>query len=140
MFSIRRAVKADVSAIKVFDHIAQQNQQRCALVERSVDTGNCFVVEAHQQVVGYAVLEYTFYAQGFISLLYIHPKYREQGVGTMLVQHLESICQTPKLFTSTNLSNIAMQALLAKLGYILSGVIHHLDEGDPELLFVKYLR
>lgn len=140
MFSIRRAVKADVTAIKGFDHIARQNQQRCALVERSVETGNCFVVEAHQQVVGYAVLEYTFYAQGFISLLYIHPNYRGQGVGTMLVRYLESVCQTPKMFTSTNLSNVAMQALLVKLGYILSGVIHHLDEGDPELVFVKVLR
>ncbi|WP_420883021.1 GNAT family N-acetyltransferase [Thermus tengchongensis] len=86
------------------------------------------------------MLEYTFYAQGFISLLYIHPNYRGQGVGTMLVRYLESVCQTPKLFTSTNLSNVAMQGLLVKLGYMLSGVIHHLDQGDPELVFVKALR
>ncbi|GAA6749271.1 hypothetical protein Thermus72351_23590 [Thermus brockianus] len=118
----------------------ERAEGNCALVERAVDTGNCFVVEAHQQVVGYAVLEYTFYAQGFISLLYIHPNYRGQGVGTMLVRYLESVCQTPKLFTSTNLSNVAMQGLLVKLGYMLSGVIHHLDQGDPELVFVKALR
>jgi hypothetical protein len=42
-------------------------------------------------------------------------------------------------FTSTNLSNIPMQSLLAKMGYLLSGVIHHLDEDDPELVYVKYL-
>jgi hypothetical protein len=33
-----------------------------------------------------------------------------------------------------------MQSLLAKLGYQLSGVIHELDPGDPELVYVKYLR
>jgi hypothetical protein len=30
-----------------------------------------------------------------------------------------------------------MQALLAKLGYRLSSVIHDLDPGDPELVYVK---
>jgi hypothetical protein len=33
-----------------------------------------------------------------------------------------------------------MQSLLAKLGYKLSGVINDLDEGDPELVFVKFLK
>jgi hypothetical protein len=30
-----------------------------------------------------------------------------------------------------------MQALFAKLGYELSGVIYNLDEGDPELVYIK---
>lgn len=55
------------------------------------------------------------------------------------MQHLETVFQTEKLFTSTNLSNLPMQSLLVRLGYLLSGVIHHLDEGDPELVYVKYL-
>jgi hypothetical protein len=65
---------------------------------------------------------------------------RRNGAGAALVKHIESLCQTPKLFTSTNLSNLPMQSLLAKLGYILSGVIHNLDEGDPELVYFKRLR
>lgn len=73
-------------------------------------------------------------------MLYVHANHRRRGAGTALVQHLESLCQTPKLFTSTNLSNLAMQSLLAKLGYELSGVIHNLDEGDPELVYFKRLR
>lgn len=140
MFSIRSAANGDVDAICEFDHIAQQSKQRRAFVERAVSAGNCFVIEAHHQVVGYAVLEYSFYEHGFVSMLYVHSEYRQQGAGTMLMQHLESICQTPKLFTSTNLSNLPMQSLLAKLGYTLSGVIHYLDEDDPELVYVKYLK
>jgi len=140
MFSIRPAEVRDIDAICAFDHLAQQNSQRRAFIERSVEAGNCFVVEADRQVVGYAVLEYTFYEQGFISMLYIHPKHRRQGAGSVMMHHLESICQTPKLFTSTNLSNSPMQSLLAKLGYKLSGVIHHLDEDDPELVYVKFLK
>jgi hypothetical protein len=52
---------------------------------------------------------------------------------------LDTIAQTPKLFTSTNLSNLPMQALLAKLGYSLCGVINELDDNDPELVYVKHL-
>ena len=53
------------------------------------------------------------------------------------MRHMESLCRTPKLFTSTNLSNLRMQSLLAKLDYELSGVIHNLDEGDPEIVYFK---
>ena len=88
-------------------------------------------------MLGYAVLEYTFFEQGFISMLYVRADHRRSGVGTALLSHLESVCRTRKLFTSTNLSNLPMQALLARLGYRLSGVIHDLDEGDPELVYIK---
>lgn len=40
-----------------------------------------------------------------------------------------------KLFTSTNASNFAMQRLLVASGFIDSGIVHGLDEGDPELIY-----
>ncbi len=41
-----------------------------------------------------------------------------------------------KLWTSTNESNVAMRNLLVRLGFIPSGQIDNLDEGDLELVFV----
>jgi ribosomal protein S18 acetylase RimI-like enzyme len=93
-------------------------------------------------IVGYAVLDYSFYAKAFIAMLRVHPAHRRQGVGLTLMQYLEqpALCTTKKLFTSTNLSNLAMQSLLAKLQYKLTGVIHNLDDdGDPELIYYKSL-
>jgi ribosomal protein S18 acetylase RimI-like enzyme len=119
--------------------VAQREKRRRAFVTRSIVARACSVIVDDEQVVGYAVLDYSFFEQGFISMLYVHPDYRRRGAALRLMQHLETVCQTKKLFTSTNLSNLPMQSLLAKLGYILSGVIHHLDEGDPELVYVKYL-
>jgi ribosomal protein S18 acetylase RimI-like enzyme len=81
------------------------------------------------EVVGYLVLEYTFYAHGFISMLYIHPKHRQHGIGEELLRHAENICTTDKLFTSANQSNILMQALLKKMDFMPSGRIENLDEG-----------
>jgi GNAT superfamily N-acetyltransferase len=73
-------------------------------------------------------------------MLYVHSKHRRRGVGMALIKHIESQCRTTKLFTSTNQSNLGMQSLLGKLEYELTGVIHNLDEGDPELVFFKRLR
>lgn len=139
-YAIRRAETRDLEAICAFEPDAAGDSQRRSFIERSIAAGNGYVIETGMQVTGYAVLEYTFYEQGFISLVHIHADHRRLGIGSSLVQHLESICRTHKLFTSTNLSNRSMQALLSKRGYKLSGIIHNLDEDDPELVYVKFLK
>ena len=93
-----------------------------------------------QNAVGYGVLNYTFYHHGWIDMLYVAGDHSRCGVGTALLEQLERLCKTPKLFTSTNLSNLPMQALLSRRGYLLSGVIHNLDERDPEAVYFKRLR
>ncbi len=68
MFSIRLAVSADIDAIFRFDQVAQQEERRRAFIIRSVDTRTCSVIVEDEQVVGYAVLDYSFFEQGFISV------------------------------------------------------------------------
>ena len=138
-FSIRRAGGADAETLCAFDEVAQHSHSRRKFIERTIQSECCFVIITEERVVGYAVLEYSFYEEGFVAMLYIHRDYRHQGAGEFLMRYLEPLCKTSKLFASTNLSNQPMQALFTKLGYLLSGVLHHIDEGDPELVYVKYL-
>ena len=79
-------------------------------------------------------------AVGIIALLFVHRDFRRQGLGQALVAHLESICPREKIFTSTNESNLPMQRLLATQGFRPSGIIHNLDEVDPEIVYVKQLK
>lgn len=140
MISIRSAIEKDINALCSLDLIAQREDERREFIRREVASGNCFVAVRAEKVIGYVVLNYTFFHNGWIEMIYVHSDYRRSGAGAALVQHLESLCRTPKLFTSTNLSNLPMQSLLAKSGYILSGVIHNLDEDDPEIVYFKLLR
>jgi len=78
-----------------------------------------------------------FFGYDFLQLLRVAPNYRRRGIGTALVKAWEESSHTPKLFTSTNESNVAMQRLCEQLGYVRSGVIGHLDEGDPEVVYFK---
>jgi ribosomal protein S18 acetylase RimI-like enzyme len=141
-FSIRAASQDDIDRICALDPIAHQGAAHRKFIERSVDHATCLVATAEPDIAiaAYAVLDYSFFEQGFLSMLFVHSGYRRRGIGTMLIASLEATCETEKLFTSTNLSNLPMQSLLAKLGYGLAGTIHHLDEDDPELIYVKYLR
>ncbi|MCA1606455.1 MAG: GNAT family N-acetyltransferase [Acidobacteria bacterium] len=140
MISIRPAVGSDVEALCSLDLIARRESERREFIRREVAAGTCFVAVADEEVIGYGVLNYTFHHQACIDMLYVHSDYRRRGAGAALLWHMESLCRTPKLFTSTNLSNLRMQSLLAKSGYQLSGVIHNLDEGDPEIVYFKRLR
>jgi GNAT superfamily N-acetyltransferase len=140
MISICPAVTTDIEALCSLDLIAQQQGDRREFIRRTVNAGTCYTAVAEEGVIGYGVLDYTFFHQGFIEMLYVAEGQRRRGAGAALLDHMERQCQTPKLFTSTNLSNLPMQALLAKREYMLSGVIHNLDEGDPEIVYCKRLR
>lgn len=137
---IRIAQPSDAEAIEAFDHVARSGASRREFINSSLlASGHCWVAVVDGQAVAYAVLEHTFFENGFVSMLYVNPEFRCRGLGSALLRHLEDQCRTAKLFTSTNQSNHAMRALLAKLNYKPSGVIENLDEGDPELVYFKRL-
>ena len=110
--SHRLALDSDIDQICSVDTIAQHSAHRQAFIRRSVAAATCYVAQA-ESIAGYAVLEYSFYEYGFVSMLVVHVDWRRRGVGTALMEYLESVCRTDKLFTSTNLSNLPMQSLLA---------------------------
>ena len=138
MITIRPATTDDFTEICAIDHLGQDSERQ-AYLRHSIQQEQCHVAVIDGVIVGYVILEYSFFGLGFVALLYIHPAHRRSGIGTLLIQHAEDICTTEKLFTSTNLTNHPMQNLLASRHYKLSGVIHDLDEGDPELFYVKFL-
>ena len=136
---IRDATESDVAAMYAVDHMAAKEGSRRQHIRDWVDAGRAIVALIDDVVVGYATLEYTFFSNGFISMLMVGRASRRKGVATALVKHLEKMCETDKLFTSTNESNKPMQGLMQSMSYEPSGTLYNLDEGDPELFYVKRL-
>jgi ribosomal protein S18 acetylase RimI-like enzyme len=132
---IREATPADWEHILGFDEVAQQNSEMVGFIDRAVQSGECLVAEVGGRIVAYGVLEYTFFGNGFVSMLYVAPADRRCGIGKTLMNSLTSRCSTAKLFTSTNESNLPMRRLLDALGWAPSGIIHNLDANDPELVY-----
>ena len=136
---MREATDADLPAISELDYHVRECPSRRRSLEKSISDRACIVATLGTKVVGHGVLDHSFFERGFISTLYVHSDHRRRGAGTGLVRALEARCETFQLFTSTNASNVPMQTLLTKLGYSPSGIIHNLDPGDPEIVYVKAL-
>ena len=133
MITIRPATENDLPGL--FERFPAHQQT----LQEAVASKTCFVGICEGEMAGFAVFDYSFFHLGFLSLLFVLPQYRRQGVAGALMAFVEQNCTTPKLFTSTNLSNLPMQSLLVRRGYRLAGVIHYLDECDPELVYVTML-
>jgi GNAT superfamily N-acetyltransferase len=131
--SIRRAKATDWAALTGIDAIAAADAARRESIRRWCAHGLLLLAEDASGPMGYGVLEYTFFEQGFVSMLTVAPHARRQGVATRLLEAIEASCTTAKLFTSTNVSNHPMRQLLRGVGWHPVGLVHGLDEGDPEL-------
>ncbi len=135
--AIREVASADFSAIASLSRGSDPVPVAAYPTERLKNAPACLVATFGETVVGYVALDYSFYGNGFIPILFVAETARRSGVATSLMRAIEHKCKTPKLFTSTNQSNIPMRSLLAAIGFEPSGIIHNLDEGDPEVVYIR---
>ncbi|MFD7964291.1 hypothetical protein ACFV5J_26165 [Streptomyces zaomyceticus] len=67
----------------------------------------------------------------------VRPARGAEADALMEVDAAADSCTTSKLFTSANVSNQPMQRLLRRAGWDSVGLVHGLDEGDPELFYLR---
>lgn len=134
---VRLAVTGDLPSLMESDPHTHNHSERQSFLAAAIERGECLVAFTGKRVVGYIVLNYSFFGRGFIPLVVVAPSVRRQGIAQLLFAAAESKCRTEMLFTSTNSSNVEAQRLFARVGFAASGRIENLDEGDPELVYFK---
>lgn len=132
---IRLAVSDDHAALSAIDTVAATDPKRSEEIAGWIETGCCHLVEVDGAVAAYGVLTHHFFGHAFIEMLMVSASHRRRGLGAALVAHFQAMASGAKLFSSTNMSNQAMQALFTKAGFRPSGHIDNLDENDPEIVF-----
>jgi ribosomal protein S18 acetylase RimI-like enzyme len=135
--TFRKGLPSDLPALVGLDDYAQSHPKRAAFISAAVAQGECLVAEAEARVLSFVVLNYRFFGFGFVSLIVVAASHRRRGLGLRLLAEAELRCTSHKLFTSTNLSNSAAQALFARAGFVRSGVVENLDQADAEIIFFK---
>lgn len=139
MTIIERASSEDFEHICGLDETVHGRPARRKLIGDALGRGQISVARVDNEIRGFVISDESFFDQFYVRLLMVHQDFRRRGLATALMRAAELDCQTGKLFTSTNQSNIPMQRLCDRLGFVKSGYIENLDEGDPELIYVKML-
>ncbi len=138
--SYRLATSSDLAALQLRQQQRESNYPGSELIERWVKSQEFWLAEDGSNIVGWMSLQDTFFEEGFVSILWVEPEYRRQGIGSVLMQSARDICKTDRLWTSTNESNQPMRALMSSRGWEFSGSIKHLDPEDPELIYCNVKR
>jgi GNAT superfamily N-acetyltransferase len=127
----------DLGRMSSIDPLTAADARRHAHLGALLAQGLSWGAFAGGQMVGFAVVTRNFYDFPFVDLLVVSEAARRGGAGSALMAHCAAVHGRDRMFTSTNESNAPMRALLAKAGWRPAGVVHYLDPGDPELIFVK---
>ena len=128
---------SDLDAIVEIDpQAARGDAERTEHLTRAVELDDCLLATDGPAVGGFVVVRRRhFYDRDFIDLLLVAAKYRRAGWGSELMRAAVATSTTTDVFTSTNESNLPMQALLKSEGWAFSGKLVGLDDGDPELVY-----
>jgi GNAT superfamily N-acetyltransferase len=139
VMSVRRADAGDLSEILRIDPRADAGDaERIEYLTRAVDRDVCLVATDDDAAYGFVVLKPRhFFGRDFIDLLMVAERHRRRGLGSMVMSAAVEAASTQEEFTSTNESNVPMQALLVSKGWEFSGKLDGLDQGDPELVYCK---
>ncbi|MDI6533632.1 GNAT family N-acetyltransferase [Bacillus mycoides] len=141
MMIITKAEIADLDSIGDIDIDVIGNDNRRNYIKHAIDEGNCIIVKEDNSIFGFLTYDTNFFGHTFLSLIIVSPTKRRQGHASSLISYMLRHSPTQKIFSSTNKSNTNMQKVFKANGFMRSGMIENLDEGDPELIFhTKKLR
>ncbi|WP_276915660.1 GNAT family N-acetyltransferase [Aneurinibacillus aneurinilyticus] len=127
----------NIEEIVKIDSEVMGNDSRRKYIKEAIEEGRCLVAKKDNFIVGFLIFNTHFFDCSFISLIIVSPIERRKGCATFLIKYFENISPTKKIFSSTNQSNINMQKVFETNGFIRSGFVENLDEGDPEIIYFK---
>jgi predicted acetyltransferase len=137
---IKNVVKAklgDIENIVAIDREVIGNESRRFFITKAVEEERCIIVKSENKILGFLIYDTNFFECSFISLIMVSPLERRKGYATSLIAYFVHVAPTQKVFSSTNQSNEDMQKVFKANGFVESGVVENLDEGDPELIYFR---
>lgn len=140
-WSLRRAGESDLSQLEAIAWPPLLAEPRRRRFLRGLAEGEVVVAcrTGDPEICAYAWIYEYFFGHTFLAYLAVQPQYRRNGLAGMILSETERRAVTDRVFSSTNASNSAMQAVFARHQWRRCGEIDELDPGDPEIVYVKYV-
>ncbi|MDX8290800.1 GNAT family N-acetyltransferase [Metabacillus indicus] len=128
---------ADLNRLVEIDSEVIGHSSRREIIKRAIENGQCLIAKEEEEIAGFLIHDTSFFECAFISLVIVSPSKRRRGFASLLIDYMVSSSATEKIFSSTNRSNTGMQKVFHSNGFVESGMVENLDEGDPEVIYFK---
>jgi ribosomal protein S18 acetylase RimI-like enzyme len=128
---------ADLDKLVAIDREVIGNASRRGMIKRAVENGQCLIAKEEEEIAGFLIHDTSFFECAFISLIIVSPSKRRRGIASMLMDEMVKSSATEKVFSSTNQSNADMHKVFHSNGFVESGIVENLDDGDPEVIYFK---
>jgi len=133
--SVGMAKLTNLDEIMKIDVEVIGNNNRREYIRKAIEEDRCIVAKDKYHISGFLIFDTHFFECSFISLIIVKPVERRKRYATSLIEYFINISPTKKIFSSTNHSNQRMQEVFNANGFIQSGFIENLDDGDPEIIY-----
>lgn len=138
MTQLLEASMEHIEEICAIDQEVVGDFSRSEYIRTAINQKRCIIQQTEKGIAGFLIYTNDFFQNSFISLVIVKPSNRRKGVATALLSFYVEMAASPKIFSSTNQSNTSMHMVFEAAGFIRSGFIENLDEGDPEIIYVKF--
>jgi len=137
MRNIIKAEMTDLDKIITLDSEIVGHKKRRDYFKNAIELERCIIAKEKDTIVAFLIYDTNFFQCAFISLIIVSPTRRRKGIAGQLMDYMRRISPTMKIFSSTNRSNISMQKVFETNGFVQSGFVENLDEGDPEIIYFR---
>ncbi|MFD1739804.1 GNAT family N-acetyltransferase [Bacillus salitolerans] len=137
MRDVSIALLNDLEKVVEIDKEVIGNDSRKGYIKKAMEEKRCIVVKERNSITGFLTYNTHFFESSFISLIIVNPLERRKGYATSLLTYFIENAPTFKIFSSTNQSNQTMKEVFKQNGFVQSGYVDNLDEGDPEIIYFR---
>jgi ribosomal protein S18 acetylase RimI-like enzyme len=137
MEHIRRASPKDYNGIIRCDPLAMTDLARAMVIQEALRASTCYISSQGDQIVAYAILDYSFFCSGYLASLVVHSSFRRQGIGSQLLHHVVHRCTSTRLFAVVEESAKALQSFLTSQHFAVSGIIYNVDDFGPRRVYMR---
>lgn len=139
MIIVERSTEDDYADICAIDAAVTGDYSRAAMLAHAIRERHCISARRGDQRLGFLLANQSFFGHYFVSMLTVHPEQRRQGVARSLLAYIEKTCPKDRIFAAARQSDLIAHHLCAALGFIQSGQIDNINNGDLHIIYVKFL-
>jgi len=136
---IRGPESGDLDAMMELTAEVVGAQRAGPFLRSHLERHHLLVAEEAGRLIGLLAFRTDWFQCTFVSLVAVQTDFRRRGVARTLYRRVEDISPSPRLFSSTEETNVVSIQMHRGLGFAHSGHIDNLPQGYRELLFYKRL-